>query len=380
MEPPRGPTPGSCLERSPTPSATETSRAAVADRLIAAFDELRSIVGDEADGALWNAFESADTVVREWDRLRERSEAHATAFRRATEQELAAAGRAHKVIDLVTEIVRVMHPGTENIPAVQQARPPTEPPERLVEVTMFGQFSITIDGRPITRWNGTRGTAVLQYLLLHRRATVGRDVLIEAVWPDLGAEDGRRRLHQAVYSARHALDEVAPGIVAIEFVGSGYQLRIDEAYRLVTDIEMFESLLDQATKLARTGDDEGAARALTAAEATYVGGLLADSPSAEWSLADSERLRLRYISAANQLGERLLADSEAQHALAVFTRVSSADPWNEESTRGAMRAYHLLGQDSIARQVYASCADRLDRELGVRPSAESTRLLAELTA
>ncbi len=380
MELPRGPTPGSVTERSPTLSATETSRSAVADHLTAALGELHSIVGDGADPAMWNALESADTVVREWERLRERSEAHAAALRRATEQELAAARRAGKVIDLVTEIIQVMHTGAEEIPVAPRSTSFADPSAHLVDVTLFDRFSLAIDGRPVTRWNGTRSTAVLQYLLLHRRAPASRDVLIDAVWPDLGVEDGRRRLHQAVYSARHALDEVAPGIVAVEFVGSGYRLRVDEAYRLVIDVEEFETLVDRATKLERDGDDEQAIDVLAQAEATYTGGLLADTRCAEWALPDAERLRLRYIGAANELGERLLANGEAQRALAVFSRVSAIDPWNEESIRGTMRAYHLLGQDSIARQVYASCADRLDRDLGVRPSAESTRLLAQLTA
>ena len=52
------------------------------------------------------------------------------------------------------------------------------------------------------------------------------------------------------------------------------------------------------------------------------------------------------------------------------------DPLSELGQRALMRAFALAGRPSEALRLYKSCADTLERELGIAPDAE-TQTLAE---
>jgi DNA-binding SARP family transcriptional activator len=50
----------------------------------------------------------------------------------------------------------------------------------------------------------------MQFLTAYRHRSVLRDELITAVWPDVDEENGRHRLHQAVYELRRILHAIDP--------------------------------------------------------------------------------------------------------------------------------------------------------------------------
>ncbi|MFY0575610.1 BTAD domain-containing putative transcriptional regulator [Cystobacter fuscus] len=65
-------------------------------------------------------------------------------------------------------------------------------------------------------------------------------------------------------------------------------------------------------------------------------------------------------------------------ALEAAQRMLSLEPTSEETFRHLMRLHHRMGNRDAALRVWRQCEEALARELGIRPSAETSRLAGEL--
>ncbi len=243
-----------------------------------------------------------------------------------------------------------------------------------IRITYFRSFSLIAGEEERGDFAVTKAVSVLRYLGAHRRAAVTRDVLIEALWPGLSSDDGRRRLHQAIYTLRQMLRGFAGGVVRVDNHSGAYRLGADVAIR--TDVEEFEQSTTAGSLHDSAGRVEEAITALSAAESLYTDDFLADSLIEDWSHEIRERLRLHYVLASNRLAELLLAQGQADRALGVCERVREREPSNEECVRTMMYCLTELGQRSLALRAFGLCESWLDREFGVHPS-EPTQALYE---
>jgi two-component system, LytTR family, response regulator len=241
-----------------------------------------------------------------------------------------------------------------------------------IRITYFRTFSLTAGEEERRDFAVTKAVSVLRYLGAHRRVAVTRDVLIEALWPGLSADDGRRRLHQAIYTLRQMLRDFAGGVVRVDNHGGAYRLGADVAIQ--TDVEEFEQSTTAGSLHDSAGRIEEAITSLSAAESLYTDDFLADSLIEEWAHEIRERLRLHYVLASNRLAELLLAQGQADKALGVCERVREREPSNEECVRTMMYCLTELGQRSLALRAFGLCESWLDREFGVQPS-EPTQAL-----
>jgi two-component system, LytTR family, response regulator len=241
-----------------------------------------------------------------------------------------------------------------------------------IRITYFRSFSLTAGEEARGDFAVTKSVSVLRYLGSHRRVAVTRDVLIEALWPGLSADDGRRRLHQAIYILRQMLRDFAGGVVRVDNHSGAYRLGADVVIQ--TDVEEFEQSTTAGSLHDSAGRVEEAIASLSAAESLYTDDFLADSLIEEWAHEIRERLRLHYVLASNRLAELLLAQGQAERALGVCERVREREPSNEECVRTMMYCLTELGQRSLALRAFGLCESWLDREFGVHPS-EPTQAL-----
>ena len=58
---------------------------------------------------------------------------------------------------------------------------------RKLAATMFGGFSMTLDGEPLLLWQnrGSRVTGLLQYLLFHQKKSFRKEELYDILFEDL---------------------------------------------------------------------------------------------------------------------------------------------------------------------------------------------------
>ena len=98
----------------------------------------------------------------------------------------------------------------------------------------------------------------------------------------------------------------------------------------------------------------------------------------EWVTATREQMERRCLAALARLAEQHEAAGDLAKACEVAWRAVDLAPWQEESHRRLMRLLALSGQRSAALAQYETCRSVLQRELGVEPAAETTRLYEQI--
>jgi DNA-binding SARP family transcriptional activator len=110
----------------------------------------------------------------------------------------------------------------------------------------------------------------------------------------------------------------------------------------------------------------------------YRGDFLCQATEVDWTTAERNRLRARFVQVSIHLGELLARRGDHARALAVIDPVLSMEPWNEDATVIKMRCHARTGARSMAAAAYRSCTDALNREFGITPGAQTTREYDEI--
>ena len=241
----------------------------------------------------------------------------------------------------------------------------------VLEVRLFGELELRVDGRIVPGRNGPRGTSVLRMLLASPGRRCSRDLLLEEYWPGVRPETARNRLQVAVSGLRRALLEVSR-LPLIEFADGGY--RIDPAVSLELDTERFEQSLSAARRLDRSGDPAGAAAGYRQAVQLYRGDFAADAPYEPWTMLPRESLRLRYLDALDRLSRIEWKVGAIGDCVATGHRMLAADPCREDAHQLLMRCYAEQGRVYQVHRQFDFCRRVLAATLDCPPAAETTRL------
>jgi predicted ATPase/DNA-binding SARP family transcriptional activator len=222
-------------------------------------------------------------------------------------------------------------------------------------VRVLGELAVmTTAGEDLTLPRGLPRQLV-GYLATHSRPVTRREVL-EHLWPDVDEKSGRRRLRTTLWEVQRAVrDGDAPLVDS-----SRTSLSLDT--RVVVDIDDAEALL-------AAGAAEAALRLLEP-------GLCAELDQ-EWAMPARRRAEGLRHDALTGLVE---ASPDPKVALGYARRRLELDPLSEAAHQDVIRCLARAGDRGGAFAAYAELRHVLDLELGASPSAESRRLLAELTS
>lgn len=96
--------------------------------------------------------------------------------------------------------------------------------EHMLQVCMFGNFSMSWEGRPLTdeKLKETHFTSLLQMLLHYGEAGVSRDQLEEVLFGDRDVEDRHHLLQSVVYNAKKKLKKMGLPDVKHQFTTFEY--------------------------------------------------------------------------------------------------------------------------------------------------------------
>ena len=206
--------------------------------------------------------------------------------------------------------------------------------------------------------------ALLSYLaLMSARAPVRRDLLLALFWPDLGEEEARRALRQALHYLRRVLGEDV-------LVGAGEELSVN-GERLRCDAVEFERLV--------AAGEPGRALAL------YLGDFLAGfhvsdvAPELEeWVDRTRVRLRRQAASAAWSAADTAESAGQGDSAVELGRRACELEPDQEGGWRRLMALQDRIGDRAAALRTYDDLAARLQREFDAWPAPETAALAARL--
>ncbi len=100
----------------------------------------------------------------------------------------------------------------------------------------------------------------------------------------------------------------------------------------------------------------------------------------EWQFFESENLRQELAAALRRLAAILIAQEQYERALPFARRLLKLDPLHEPAQRQLMVLYAHAGQQAAALRQYQKCVALLDKELGLAPAEETTKLYEDIKA
>lgn len=227
---------------------------------------------------------------------------------------------------------------------------------RRLEIAVLGAPRIERDGRPL-RVDTRKAIALLVYLAVTEQPHT-REALAELLWP--GRDAGRAR-----GALRRTLSVLRKGLGGRWLVADAYGVRLDRD-GVAVDLARFRALL-------------GAGR-VRAAVALHRGHFLEgfglrDAPAFdEWQAYQAEEARRECARALERLVSDAARDGDQATAIADARRWLALDPLHEPAHRALMRLQALSGDRRAALRQYRECLQLLDRDLGVSPLPETTRL------
>ncbi|HEX5738806.1 MAG TPA: BTAD domain-containing putative transcriptional regulator, partial [Hydrogenophaga sp.] len=209
-----------------------------------------------------------------------------------------------------------------------------------LQVTLLGGFAVSVNGAeiPADRWSALRATHLVQLLSLQPRHRAARDLVIDALWPQLDPDAGAANLRKAMHHARQALgrhDSMAQQAGELVLWPQG---------PITVDADEFEQRADAALRLR---DPAACAEAAHA----YAGVVLPGARFEAWTEPVRERLHARYLE---------LLRASAQWAI-----LAQQEPTDEGAHRALMQQALDAGNRAAALHWYARLRESLQQALGV---------------
>jgi DNA-binding SARP family transcriptional activator/tetratricopeptide (TPR) repeat protein len=227
-------------------------------------------------------------------------------------------------------------------------------------------------------WRGIgapKWRSVLAVLLIKAGEVVPVDVLISEVWRDAPPTRAVNLVSIYVLKLRRLLDDADGSILRTR--APGYQLRLSAAD---TDVQVFETLVQDGRRALAAGDAAGAAGALAEALVLWRGSPLADVPATPLIEAEAGRLADLRLDAAELRITAELACGWAAQVIPELRRLLADHPLRENLWVLLMRALDGAGRHAEALDAYGQARNAIADELGVDPGAELRHLYADMLA
>lgn len=245
-----------------------------------------------------------------------------------------------------------------------------------VQVQCFGSFELSFDGAPITHWPLEKARELLAFLLAHGGSSVSREVVAEALWPDLGWDASVKHMLANAASTLRGVLRSACGDSELQPLVTARQRYHLQPALFRTDLDTFDAALQRARTLPPSDAMEAYERAL----AMYRGDFL-EREVFSWAEPYRIDYRERMITAARHGAAIAFERGESRRAVAFYQAILEREPIDEEAARGLMRSLAAAGDPNGARKIYRVLAAALQTELDdprVVPAPETRAMLAEI--
>lgn len=249
---------------------------------------------------------------------------------------------------------------------------PALPSSGLLRIDLLGTCRVLSGDQEIgpDTWGRARAREIFQFLLLQPGYMAGREVILEAFWPEAEAERSRGLLRVTLSRLRKTLQGVG-----CDLETTADMVRLPTGAVEWLDLAAFRSHLVTAR---RTVSDEPAIclEHCRAGRALHRGDLLSDL---FWPWVEEERGRVRrelmellqlWQEAAQRLGR-------SEEAIAVLEDLLVLEPGWEEAERQLMALLASTGRRGEALRRYRRLARWLKAELGLDPAPETRAVLKQ---
>lgn len=225
----------------------------------------------------------------------------------------------------------------------------------MLRARLLGGLEVELNGGVIDSPVSQRPWAVFAYLALAPRP-VPRGELAARFWPDVLDQSARASLRSALWALRRHVGD------ALEVDGD--RVGLIKGPGVWVDALEFERL---------AGTDPGSALELCRGD-------LLEGLEDDWAVAARDRHRMRVVELLEELARAAEERGEVREAIELTRRQSERDRFDEDAHRRLIARLDLAGDRAGAMRIYRVLSERLRRELGVAPSAQTRELVARLRA
>jgi len=226
---------------------------------------------------------------------------------------------------------------------------------------LFGHADIVADGVPVKFAKRATTVAMIALVVLQRGGSMSREALAFLLFPDSDESAALAELRRYIYLAGKALPERDgdPWLIV-----DAETVRWNGVSGAFVDVLAFERF---------ASDPQTHADAI----ALYTGDLL-EGVYDDWTVAERERLRTRYLAILGESLERFRAKRDFPAALGAANRILATDPWREDVLRALLAIRYEAGDTAGALSEYERFAKRLRDELDVAPMPETVAVRASI--
>ena len=230
----------------------------------------------------------------------------------------------------------------------------------LFKIYLLGQFKIQNDDQALELPDRS-AQSLLAYLALNAGVTYRREKLASLLWPDATDSNARSYLRRALWRMRKSLKTGAldpDDFLRINDISVTYNAQ--SHYSLDADLllsRMETCTVEEIIEIARL----------------YRGDLLPGFYD-EWVLIERERLQTAYHQMMNHLLDRLVETMRWDEVLYWGEQWIRLGFSPEPAYQALIQAYAGLGNPGMIGLTYQRCVEALERDLGMQPSPETTRL------
>ena len=286
-------------------------------------------------------------------------------FITAYEQYALKAFQAHAVGFLLKPLdIREIREQIDNLIG-RSARREEPPGQSKLVVRCFGSFVCYPEAASdqAVRWRTAKAEELFALLVHIRGRSISREMLIDALWPEVSPEKGANQFRVTCTYIRNTLSELGFNDMLLRDRDS-YFIDID---KLSCDMYDFSSVI---TSLAVTKPDI-ALWEKTAA--LYTGRYFSDKPY-EWTVNTGTRFENDYKTLMYRLATEYMKTGNQKEACAAIAAVIEQDPYEEEAVEKLMSLQLYAGDHTAAAKVYRDYEDKLKAELDISPS-ENLKML-----
>ena len=238
-------------------------------------------------------------------------------------------------------------------------------------IRLLGTPTVIRDSELLEGFISVKSRALLFYLAM-KPGIHSRQTLAALLWPETTETAAAKNLRNVLSNLRKLVG------AHIDITRRTVAFRRDAAYLL--DVEQFSALLERYRR------DKADTGILEQAVLLYAGDFLegfhvVDSDIFEaWLISEREQLRQAQLEALGKLATLYTELSDFNKGLDYVSQLLTLDNFSETGQQLKMAILAQKGQRNEALAQYAEFCGLLDEELGVTPTAETTRLYEQIKA
>ena len=245
--------------------------------------------------------------------------------------------------------------------------------EPTVRIRLLGGFEVSVGTRLIEAngWRLKKAGSLVKLLALTRGHRLHRDLIMNLLWPDLGATSAANNLHRTLHVARKTLDPHAPASSTRYLRLTDQQIELCRGGTVWVDAVVFEQAAAAAVRTRYPA-------AHTAAADLYAGDLLPGDLYEPWAEERRTSLRQAYLSLLLGRAELHEESGDQTAAIEALRRAVDEDRGNEEVHAGLMRLLAIAGQPHEAIRQYERLRQALSTQLDTKPGDTTETLRQEI--